>query len=59
MRACLLAVRDADLLSTYANSSEGADDLEVWEACLRALPAGSRRAPVIAARVRQLHDELG
>lgn len=59
LRGCLLTARDPDLLWTYGNSTDGADDLEVWEACLRALPAGSRRAPVVAARVRHLHDELG
>jgi hypothetical protein len=59
LRACLLAVRDADLLWAYGNTPEGTDDLEVWEACRRALPAGSRRAPVVSARVSQLHDELG
>jgi hypothetical protein len=57
VRACLLAGRDADLLWTYAQSPEGAGDLEVWEACRRALPATSRRRPVVEARVRQLHAE--
>jgi hypothetical protein len=59
LRSCLLSARDADLLWSFGNITDGREDLEVWEACLRALPPGSRRAPVVAARVRQLHDELG
>jgi transcriptional regulator of acetoin/glycerol metabolism len=59
LRSCLLAVRDPDLLWTFGNGPDGSDDLEVWEACLAALPAGSRRIPVVAARVRHLHEELG
>jgi GAF domain len=57
LRGCLLAGRDADLLWTFAQSPEGADDLEIWEACHRALPVASRRLPVVRARVRQLHAE--
>jgi len=59
IRACLLAGHDAELLWSYANGPDGADDLEIWAACGRALPATSRRRPVVLARVRQLHAELG
>jgi transcriptional regulator of acetoin/glycerol metabolism len=59
LRACLMAGGDPDLLWTYAQTAEGVDDLEIWEACRRALPATSRRAPVVAERVRQLNDDLG
>ena len=54
-----MAGGDAELLWTYAQTADGADDLEIWEACRRALPASSRRAPVVAERVRQLNDDLG
>jgi hypothetical protein len=59
LRACLLASQDADLLWSFGNHPEGRDDLEIWEACLRALPATSRRSPLVTDRIRQLHDELG
>jgi hypothetical protein len=58
LRACLLAGRDAELLWSYANSAQGADDLEIWQACRQSLPASSRRRPVVDARVQQLHAEL-
>jgi hypothetical protein len=58
LRACVLAGLDPDLLWSYANGPDGGHDLQVWETCLRALPASSRRAPVVAARVRQLRDEF-
>jgi hypothetical protein len=59
LRACLIAGGDADLLWSYAQTPEAGEDLEIWQACLRALPASSRRAPVVSARVHQLHDDLG
>jgi hypothetical protein len=58
VRSCLLSGRDGDLLWGYANSVDGVHDLEVWEACLRVLPPTSRRAPVLRARIRQLHEEF-
>jgi len=57
IRASLLAARDAELLWTFANSREGDDDLEIWEACCRALPATSRRLPAALARFRQLDQD--
>ena len=59
LRGCVLAGRDAEALWAWANTPDGADDLEVWQACAGALPATSRRGPVVRARVRQLHQELG
>jgi transcriptional regulator of acetoin/glycerol metabolism len=58
LRACLIAGGDADLLWTYAQRPEAVDDLEIWQACLDALPPSSRRLPVVGARVRQLDDDL-
>jgi len=58
LRACLIAGGDPEQLWSYAQHPEAADDLELWQACLRALPASSRRLPVVAARVQQLDDDL-
>ncbi|MDQ1288922.1 MAG: hypothetical protein QG622_2488 [Actinomycetota bacterium] len=58
LRTCLLATRDPDLLFGYGESPDGCDDLEVWEACLKALPPVSPQTPVVAARVNQLYEEL-
>ncbi len=58
LRACLIAGGDAELLWAYAQRPEAVDDLEIWQACLDALPASSRRLPVVSARVRQLDDDL-
>ncbi len=59
IRTCLIAAGDADLMWTYAQTLEARDDLELWEACALALPAASGRAPIAAARVQQLHRDLG
>jgi transcriptional regulator of acetoin/glycerol metabolism len=58
MRACLIAGGDPDLLWTYAQRPDAVEDLEIWQACLDALPPSSRRLPVVSARVRQLDDDL-
>lgn len=57
LRGSLLTIGDPELLWTYGNGPEGSDDLEIWQACQDALPPGSRRTAVVAARVRRLHDE--
>lgn len=58
VRTCLLLGRDPELLLAFAESTDGAEDLEIWEACLRAFPPTSAHTPLVAARVRQLHEEL-
>jgi hypothetical protein len=58
LRSCLLAKCDADLLLRFGESGDGREDLDIWEACLRTLPPSSPRVPVVAARVRQLNEEL-
>ncbi len=59
LRACVLASPDPDLAWTFAQLPEGMDDVEVWQACLRRLPPGSRRRPIALARVDHLHREYG
>jgi len=57
MRAAVRASRDPRLLDAWTRAPWGADDLEMWQALARALPAGSPRAPLAAARARQLAGE--
>lgn len=59
LRACVLGSGDADVLWTYLQRPEAEDDVEAWQACLRRLPRGSRRRPVVAARLERLDRELG
>ncbi|WP_175408477.1 GAF domain-containing protein, partial [Streptomyces sp. TRM64462] len=57
LRAALIARGDAELLSDWAHSPWGEDDLEVWRALAAAVPAGRR--PALEARLRTLDAELG
>lgn len=57
MRAAVRASRDPHLLDAWTRAPWGADDLEMWQALARALPAHSPRAPLAAARARRLARE--
>ncbi|MGH3416253.1 MAG: GAF domain-containing protein [Actinocrinis sp.] len=59
LRAALLATRDTGLLSAWARTASGDEDLQVWETLLGALPTSSPRYAVAAARVVQLRHEYG
>ncbi|MEV6284259.1 GAF domain-containing protein [Kribbella sp. NPDC051770] len=55
LRRAVLDSSDPDLLWRYAETSLGAEDLEVFEVLARALPPEDHRRPAVAARIRRLH----
>lgn len=57
LRAALIARGDAALLSDWAHSPWGEDDLEVWRALTAAVPV--ERRPPMEVRLRALDTELG
>ncbi|MEN8651951.1 GAF domain-containing protein [Streptomyces sp. 21So2-11] len=57
LRAAVIARADPGLLADWAYSPWGEDDLAVWQALDRVLPA--RQRPAVHARVRELDTELG
>lgn len=57
VRACVIALGDADLVWAYANRPDVAADPTVWQACHDLLPAGSPRRPLVLERIRHLDDE--
>ncbi|WP_196073160.1 GAF domain-containing protein [Nakamurella alba] len=59
LRAALLASRDADLMAAWTRSRWGADDLDMWQAQLRALPVGSPLHAVAAHEVSRLDSLYG
>jgi hypothetical protein len=59
LRAAVLAGADPSMMQTWLHAPWGADDLEMWEAFARLLPATSPTRPLARARVRQLAAEYG
>lgn len=59
VRSRLLVSGDADALLSFADTTHGRDDFEVWERVLSILPPTSPRYVQVAAHVAQLDDELG
>jgi transcriptional regulator of acetoin/glycerol metabolism len=59
VRSCLLASDDADALLSFADTSHGRDDFEIWARVLMILPPTSPRHAQVAAHVVRLDDELG
>lgn len=57
LREALLTEASVEVLLLYAETAEGADDVEVLQACLRLLPARSPKRAGIVARLERL-DEL-
>ncbi|HEX7021968.1 MAG TPA: hypothetical protein VF171_03855, partial [Trueperaceae bacterium] len=55
MRQAVLSQNDAEVLLAFAEKSE--DDLMLWEAALHALPPNDTRAPLLQARVSQIHKD--
>jgi len=56
LRRAVLDSGDADLIWRYAQTSVGAEDLEVFERLELELPALDRRRPAVAARLGRLAD---
>ncbi len=56
VRRAVLDTGDAELLWRFGQTSTGAEDLEIFETLLAALPALDRRMPAVAARVHRLTD---
>ncbi|GAA0532891.1 GAF domain-containing protein [Paractinoplanes ferrugineus] len=59
LRAALLNSRDRALMRTWLHSPWGTDDLQIWEAYARLLPAGAPARPLALTRIRQLAAEYG
>ncbi|MCW2788118.1 MAG: transcriptional regulator [Aeromicrobium sp.] len=59
VRSYLLASDDADALLSFADTSHGRDDFEVWERVLAILPPGSPRHAQVEGHVARLDRELG
>jgi hypothetical protein len=59
LRDAVLSSHDAALMHTWARSSWGADDVQMWEAYAALLPAGSPGRQMAVARVGELHAEYG
>jgi uncharacterized protein YhdP len=58
LRTALLRHATGDVLLRYAESAEGRTDVEIWRACLAALPVGSPRRTRVQAHLRQLDADL-
>lgn len=54
LRTTLLDRLDPDALLTFGDTEHGRDDLEIWEAAWRVLPAGSPRSAHVQAHVQRL-----
>ena len=59
LRAAVLTGGDPRLLQTWLGEPWGADDLEMWEAYLAALPPGSPARPLAHNRVLHLAADYG
>jgi hypothetical protein len=59
VRSELLASDDADALLSFADTTHGRDDYEIWERVLAILPSTSPRHAHVAAHVARLDRDLG
>ncbi len=59
IREAMLTDASVDTLLEYARSDDAADDLEVWRACLRLLPARSPKRALVVSRIERIERELG
>jgi hypothetical protein len=59
LRAAVLTRGDPALIQTWVGAPWGADDLEMWEAYLAALPPGSPARPLARNKVARLAVEYG
>ncbi|CAN5349223.1 GAF domain-containing protein [soil metagenome] len=58
LRATLMVGNEPDALLAFADAQHNRDDLEIWQATQRALPAGSPRAAQVQAHIDRLEAEL-
>ncbi len=58
LRAAVLDSGRTDLMARWTRTDAGADDLEMWQAQHRMLPAASPLRPLVAAQVTRLNREL-
>lgn len=58
LRESLLSDASADTLLEFARTDEVAYDLEVWNACLRLLPAKSPKRAGVVSRIERIEREL-
>jgi hypothetical protein len=56
LRRAVLDSTDPDLLWRFAQTSTGAEDLEVFEALLAGLPPADHRRPAVSARLHRLTE---
>ena len=59
LREAMLSDASVDTLLDYARSDDAADDREVWEACLRLLPARSPKRALVVSRLERIEAEFG
>lgn len=59
VRSCLLNSDHADALLTFADTTYGRDDFEIWQRTLEVLPPTSPRFAQVSAHVDHLDRELG
>lgn len=59
LRRAAMAASDADVLVRYAQTEDGAEDLDVLHAALQRLPSGSSRRALIEARIDHLDALYG
>ncbi|ADB35797.1 putative phytochrome sensor protein [Kribbella flavida DSM 17836] len=58
LRRAVLDSGDPELLWRYADTSVGAEDLEIFEMLARALPADDHRRAAVAARIHRLAEQF-
>ncbi len=58
LRGAMLTDASADTLLEYARTDDAAFDLEVWNACLRRLPARSPKRTSVVTHIEMIENEL-
>jgi hypothetical protein len=58
LREAMLTDASADTLLEYARTDDAAYDLQVWNACLRRLPARSPKRASVVSRIEMIEREL-
>jgi hypothetical protein len=58
LREAVLSGASGEVLAEYAQLPEAADDTEVWEECLKLLPARSPKRAAVVAQLERIDAEL-